>query len=816
MKRWKLIFFSLLLSIPLLSFGGEKILFKDSFEKEGVWKGGGKRTSEFAHTGKYSWKLSSPSPVVYKGKKVDWVKQEIRSIPFSVKEGMVLSVSVWINIPEKLQDTSRGGVLNLLAHYKSTDKWKEVYLKEGSIFTGGWKKISAIYTVPKGVDKLKVRLGICGKGEVYFDDILLTKKIDKPEVKIKFMPPIMRNSIFETFPPEVIKAKIEILGRKPSQVSIRAKLTELKTEKVLFNQEVFLNSVNEFSLPAPKFSPRNDLLLEVTIWDRKDGKKVFYEKRIIKQLPADTTSQCLIDGNGNVIVNGKPFFPVGMYAIPKEDLKLAKEFGFNTVGLYETPSLLYIKEAEKYGLKVIFNLFEMLKDSEINQIRESPAFLGYYIFEEKPPTIADHFEEIRRRINQVDPYHLVIGCHYWFFKQYKNASEVIMIDHYPFGQPSYGGLARTIEKLRLAREIKGKEGSIWLVPQAFPWSVYGRKTFEEAPYPSFDELRAQTWLGIVEGAKGIIYYTYRLLYAGGGGIYTRLAYPIFWESLGYVVKELNHLKDIVWMKEYEGKINLSESKIKFLAKTDGKDLYIIAVNPEDQEFKVDFQIENTEINKMYVLSEKRILNCEKGKFRDIFLPKETHIYSTRARRTLESSISEIRERISKKEEKQKLIRERNLALRDNGATLTSSWGGFPGAERSYHGAWNLMHDGFYGTFWLIGRDDRNNLKNFLKERNIPFESIFTGNRWIGIKFARPSLVRKVIVVTANLDYQVFLTHGENLIHMSRSKIESVNVHPTLKAEKAYFLTHGIQADGLRLLLSPRSKPEEVIFEIQAF
>jgi|GEM_PF-1698570 len=171
MKGWKLIFFFLLLSIPLLSFSGEKILFKDSFEKEGVWKGGGKRISEFAHTGKYCWKLSSPSPVVYKGKKVDWVKQQINSIPFSVKEGMVLSVSVWINISQKLEHTSRGGVLNLWAHYKSTDKWEQVYLKEGSIFTGGWKKISAIYTVPKGVDKLKVRLGICGKGVVYFDDV---------------------------------------------------------------------------------------------------------------------------------------------------------------------------------------------------------------------------------------------------------------------------------------------------------------------------------------------------------------------------------------------------------------------------------------------------------------------------------------------------------------------------------------------------------------------------------------------------------------------------------------------------------------------
>jgi len=171
MRRWKLIFFFLFLSIPLLSFSGEKALFKDSFEKERVWKGRGKRISEFAHTGRYSWKLSSPSPVVYKGKKVDWVKQQINSIPFSVKDGMVLSVSVWINIPQKLEETSRGGVLNLRAHYKSTDKWKVVYLKEGNIFTEGWKKISNIYIVPKGVDKLQVRLGICGKGEVYFDDV---------------------------------------------------------------------------------------------------------------------------------------------------------------------------------------------------------------------------------------------------------------------------------------------------------------------------------------------------------------------------------------------------------------------------------------------------------------------------------------------------------------------------------------------------------------------------------------------------------------------------------------------------------------------
>ena len=148
--------------------------------------------------------------------------------------------------------------------------------------------------------------------------------------------------------------------------------------------------------------------------------------------------------------------------------------------------------------------------------------------------------------------------------------------------------------LTRARKTKKRRGSLWFTPQAFPFSAYGAETYNEAPSPTFHELRTMTWLGIAGGSKGIIYYIYSSLNAGDGGMYIRLAYPLLWESLGYVVKELNALKDIAAMRDYSGKIESSSSEIRFLAKSDDEDLYLIAANPAKTALEVKLSIEDLE------------------------------------------------------------------------------------------------------------------------------------------------------------------------------------------------------------------------------
>ena len=661
--------------------------------------------------------------------------------------------------------------------------------------------------------------------------------LKRPEhITMFLVPPVIHNCIFESLQLESINVQLDMVTFRtdPSEALIKVTLSEVKTNTILFSKDevasLLLNEDHEFSIPAPKFRAGNDLLLEVEVINTNNREQLFSEERIINQL-ARTRSETLMDEDGNIIVNGTPFFPIGMYAIPASELKVAKDFGFNTAGIYMTETQHefeeFMKEAEQNGVMVIKHAVAGVDPKEFT---DSPALVGYYICDEPGPGAAETLEKAMSEAQHIDPYHLRIGCFNRDFETFKYSSDVMMPNVYPLRGIITTGTYRLeyiTSVLTRARKTKNRRGSLWFTPQAFPFSVYGAETYTDAPSPTFHELRTMTWLGIVGGSKGIIYYIYSSLNAGDGGVYIRLAYPLLWESLGYVVKELNALKDIAAMKEYSGKITSSSSEIQLLAKMDGEDLYLIAANPAKKVLQVKLSIGDLEVNELKVISENRVVNCHNGEFSDMFLPRETHIYTTGERQPgLGRSTRAIGIETEAKETLMRRDREKNLCLADNGATLSSSWGGFP-PRKSLGGwfTWYLMNDGFYGTFWFVGFDSPSlSLQSYLKEKGISYENharrrvLFQGERWIEVKFPKRSTVGHVVVVTGNLEYEVQLYKDKEYVPLTVRKKERLeNFYKD--GVQSIFPARGLEADGLRLILLPpregRSQ-KEFIFEIQAF
>jgi hypothetical protein len=668
-------------------------------------------------------------------------------------------------------------------------------------------------------------------------DALATEPSGTEPIKIFLAPPVVHNCIFESRPIKFINAQFHPndLRTDRSDALITATLSEFESKKILFKTEdrasLLLNTENEFSIPAPTFEAGIDLLLEVEVTDANNGDRLFSERRVVKQL-ARTQSETLMDEDGNIFVNGKPFFPIGMYAIPASELKAAKEFGFNTAGIYMTETRAefanFIKEAEANGVAVIKHA---VAGVDAHEFEDSPALIGYYISDEPAPDAAGRLEKALHQAQTVDPYHLRIGCFNREFETFPYSSDVMMPNVYPLrGIVSTGTyrLEYITSVLIRARAAKKRRGSLWFTPQAFPFSVYGAETYRDAPSPTYHELRTMTWLGIAGGAKGVIYYIYSSLNAGDGGVYIKLAYPLLWESLGYVVKELNSLADIAAMKDYPGQIKTHSREIQFLAKIDGADVYLIAANPGNEARQVQLTIEGLEVDELKVISENRLVSCRQGEFNDMFLPRESHIYTTSERQSvLERSTREIGIAIDAKEALMRQQRERNLCLAENGAALSSSWGGFP-QRKSLGGwfTWYLMNDGFDGTFWLVGFDNPSlALQSYLKDKGISYDNcerrrvVFNGDRWIEVKFQNRSKVGNVRVVAGGeLKYEVQLFKDREYVSLSVGEEDRMENFYKDGVEST-FEAGGLEADGLRLILLPteeRRCQKEFIFEIQAF
>lgn len=127
----------------------------------------------YYRTGNKSLMLRSPGPEEYKA---GWVNTEIRSMPLEVKEGDILKAAVAVRIPENISNTSRGAIVNILG-YTQTGKeiasWAPGMVEFHTVQkTIGWEELELVVKVEDPRMKFaRIRLGLAGEGECYFDDI---------------------------------------------------------------------------------------------------------------------------------------------------------------------------------------------------------------------------------------------------------------------------------------------------------------------------------------------------------------------------------------------------------------------------------------------------------------------------------------------------------------------------------------------------------------------------------------------------------------------------------------------------------------------
>ncbi len=261
------------------------------------------------------------------------------------------------------------------------------------------------------------------------------------------------------------------------------------------------------------------------------------------------------DKQGNCLVGGKPFFPIGIFIYAWDSLVrpevLAKQF--NTVIYAVTPDQLDSLQAD--GLMTIPYATE-----EWIAHKDHPAILAWYLDDEPeghgltPAYERDYYERTRA----ADPTRPAGTAHFLYDSlwNYRFCDDYTMSDVYPLHRMNIWSMTDHINRLH---QIHGQNFPVWPAIQSFGGTEgYG--------IPSPAEERAMTYMALAANSKAILYFSY---------------YPSLtetWAEVGVLVQELKALTPFYCLPSIEGGHGNTNSWIMTRLIRNGASGLLITVN----------------------------------------------------------------------------------------------------------------------------------------------------------------------------------------------------------------------------------------------
>ena len=215
-----------------------------------------------------------------------------------------------------------------------------------------------------------------------------------------------------------------------------------------------------------------------------------------------------LDDAGRVLLDGKRFFPIGIYAtLAPASLEMITNSPFNSIVAYQLPTLAQLDAIAAAGRLLCYNLQrkEAELDQIVNAVKGHPAILAWYVNDEAPADAVPGLRDMRRRLHALDPDHPVWGVtdKPYLVRPFLGTCDVIGLDPYPIGNRRNDiGLASDWPLEARAASF----GTLpqWQVPQTFNWKWYRKgETNPEFRFPTKEELACMTYQGIAAGANGL-------------------------------------------------------------------------------------------------------------------------------------------------------------------------------------------------------------------------------------------------------------------------------------------------------------------------
>ena len=368
---------------------------------------------------------------------------------------------------------------------------------------------------------------------------------------------------------------------------------------------------------------------------------------------APTTPKVSLRDDGITLIDGKPFFPIGMYAVCKRDFngmnfdvafKGLKEAGFNlahTYGNSYAPD--FLAAAAKYGIKLwVAARFPDRKLIEVG--RHDTSIIAWYLGDDTSSHILPELEaDYDEAVKAVDPTRITVQADPILhsnggssrYADYVTATDGLLPEIYPVrneeGDPSdktcvavtIRDMKQFYEDVRLHGD--GNPRTCWAILQYFlGWS--GWKHF-----PTREQLFATTFAAVVHGAHGVTWYTY----GGFGKNEGVTSTPERWRNICDLATRLSELSPVLVERTPPQpaipevlagpKVDpLGHPSVTCLLKRHNGQNYLLAVNAVAEPVSAALFAEGAATAE--VLYENRTCTIKDGRITDDFAPFAVHIY----------------------------------------------------------------------------------------------------------------------------------------------------------------------------------------------
>ncbi len=467
--------------------------------------------------------------IVYENADTNVYKMVIqRKLP--IKNGYFYKCSARFNIDNLEGEGS--GVRICMEYYDKNGKWiYGTYANKGKRDGGvkNWRTIecSTMRPIPENTASVTFNIFVDrnNTGKVYFDNVSVEEFIQP--VVMAIVTSAYRNCA--TGGVLRVNAPLLLAVNGYSAADMEAKICLSKASGKMV-QEFPVTELSNTALKGEvnlDIVPEGNYNLTVKICDKKTKQEVGSRTVTFQRVAKLPERKVYFDEHRRLIVDGKPFFPLGMYLghINKRDMNILAGGPFNCVMPYWITKWNDLDLAWSNKIHVIYSVKDMyaglrmphsatLADEEaaitklVNDHKDHPAVLAWYLNDELPLVpYKKQLDAHARLLERLDPSHpswIVLGDEVPV--GYEDSYDVLGLDYYPIPLESCGIMLGKTERT-VARTFNARP--VWMVPQATAkWekAVPGKPRMRR--FPSLFEARSMAWQCIAGGANGIVFYAF--------------------------------------------------------------------------------------------------------------------------------------------------------------------------------------------------------------------------------------------------------------------------------------------------------------------
>ena len=569
------------------------------------------------------------------------------------KPGHRYRFSVWV----KTQDLGgRGGGATVCLEWTDTaGNWMGGSYPNGIKGTRNWTRVEATADVPEnaGACTLTCYVRRGGTGTAWFDDVeLQLADMKPPMMRTVLLTPLYRGRITVAGPKEIrLAAHLSLAANDMKADSVRLTAELLDAENKTVRRAEPPKDLRD-DQPIELVMPVGDLPVgtyaAVVTLRGIDGKTLVETRDQIVRLADDFRAVAYIDEHRRLIVDGKPFFPIGTYwgRMNEDELRLYADSKFNCLMPYNRPTREQMDLADELGLKVIYSIKDYYAgtrwrprtirtkaDEEphvrrtVREFRDHPALLAWYLNDELVQPHLPRLEAHQNWVAEEDPQHptwVVLGeAGITTVSDFVRTFDVIGTDPYPIDRRSPSMAAEwtisTFQQVDRARPM-------WQVPQIFNHSSYEKN--EKHRTPTAAEKRSMAWQCICEGATGLVFYSWF-------DIRKRLDVPFEeqWPDLKKMAAEIDAAAPALLSTELGPAVTVectpAEPRwLHWLVRHHAGKTYLFTVNNGDAEGRATFTFDRN-ISSVSVQAENRIIQPVERSFQDEFKRLEVRIYEVK-------------------------------------------------------------------------------------------------------------------------------------------------------------------------------------------